>query len=75
MMHGLTASGAAAFTALICGTATQPSTGHGVSHHNTTVAIVRTVHDSLFGVTGPSPSNHHRAVLALATSVHDVLFE
>jgi DNA-binding winged helix-turn-helix (wHTH) protein len=75
MMHGLTASAAGVVTALICGTAIQPSTGPRVSHHETTVAIVRTVHDSIFGIPGPSPSDHHRTVVALAASVHDLLFE
>jgi DNA-binding winged helix-turn-helix (wHTH) protein len=75
MMHGLTASAAAVVTALVCGTTARPTTGPSLSHHESAVAIVRTVHNSIFGDAGPSPSNHHLTAVALTISLHDLLFD
>jgi hypothetical protein len=74
-MHGFTASAAAVLTALVYGTAAGPTTQPSPSHHNLTVAIVRTAHDAVFGAPGPSPSRHHQAAVALTKSLHDLLFD
>ena len=75
LVHLVTASAAALLTALVFGAPSGIPVGSGRSHHETAVAVVRTVHDALFGDAGADPSSHHRIAVALTKTVHDLAFD